>query len=83
MTTITPTCDHGYETLRRTKRGESICPWCRRNDRAKTQRAAVVAATVRQPLLFDHAMAAAHDTDDDERRVIDLTTRRRSRTTPH
>jgi len=82
MTTTTPTCDHGYETLRRTKRGESICPWCRRLEKRKTERAAVVTATVLQP-TFDHAMLAAHDDTDDEPRVIDLTVRRRSRTTPH
>jgi len=83
-------CEHGYERHRRTRAGESVCPYCRRLARAaRAAQAARTTPRLATPRLDVAALAAHDDTlwsDDDltdepepRARVLDLAAARRAR----
>jgi uncharacterized Zn finger protein (UPF0148 family) len=73
------TCDHGYDSWRTTRTGESICPICRRLAKRVRKETAARRARFAQPHL-DIPALVAHD--DSLNNVISLTAARARRRRP-
>lgn len=74
MTGDGPDCPHGYPAWRKTKRGEPLCPFCRRTQRAQPK-ATAPRTTHTQPVLDVAMLRAGEDRQDAQ--VIPITVARR------
>lgn len=73
------TCDHGYDSWRTTRTGESVCPMCRRLAKREARERAARRKRFAQPHL-DIPALVAHD--DSIPNVISLTAARTRRRPP-